>query len=191
MHFRLFLAPWRPLRRSLQTTAFVTSTIVLSALGCRDATVHASHLYVVIPAGESAVLYGKVENETSIDDTLTALTVSVAGRAEMHETQHNSGSADTTSHDAIHQAHDMAGMSMSGNAMSSMTMRAVSHLPLAAGKSITFAPGGYHVMLFDVKPMKAGDSADVTMQLRHAGTITARAAIITYADVDTATAALR
>jgi len=45
-----------------------------------------------------------------------------------------------------------------------MTMRAVSSLPLPAGKQTKLAPGGYHVMLFDLhQQVKAGDNVPLTL----------------------------
>ena len=40
-----------------------------------------------------------------------------------------------------------------------MTMRAVPAIALPAGKPVRFAPGGYHIMLMDLKqPVKTGDT---------------------------------
>ena len=45
-----------------------------------------------------------------------------------------------------------------------MKMRAVPKLPLPAGKSVDLKPGGYHVMLMDLKqPLKEGDTVPVTL----------------------------
>lgn len=45
-----------------------------------------------------------------------------------------------------------------------MRMRAVSALPLPAGQAVELKPGGYHVMLMDLKgPVKAGDSVPITL----------------------------
>ncbi|MBL0944159.1 MAG: copper chaperone PCu(A)C [Hydrogenophaga sp.] len=45
-----------------------------------------------------------------------------------------------------------------------MRMRAVSALPLPAGQTVELKPGGYHVMLMDLKaPVKAGDSLPLTL----------------------------
>jgi periplasmic copper chaperone A len=45
-----------------------------------------------------------------------------------------------------------------------MRMRAVDRIPLPAGKPVTLAPGGYHVMLMDLaQPLKEGDSVTVTL----------------------------
>ena len=52
-------------------------------------------------------------------------------------------------------------MKMEGDVM---RMRAVPALELPAGKSVALKPGGYHVMLMDLKqPLKAGDSVPVTL----------------------------
>lgn len=45
-----------------------------------------------------------------------------------------------------------------------MRMRAVPALPLPAGKTVELKPGGYHVMLLDLKgAVKAGDSVPLTL----------------------------
>ena len=45
-----------------------------------------------------------------------------------------------------------------------MKMKAVDRLPLPAGKRVVLEPGGYHVMLFDLKqPLKEGDVVPLTL----------------------------
>jgi copper(I)-binding protein len=45
-----------------------------------------------------------------------------------------------------------------------MRMRAVPALPLPAGQMVELKPGGYHVMLMDLKgPVKAGDAVPLTL----------------------------
>lgn len=45
-----------------------------------------------------------------------------------------------------------------------MRMRAVSALPLPAGQTVELKPGGYHVMLMDLKgPVKAGEALPLTL----------------------------
>jgi copper(I)-binding protein len=45
-----------------------------------------------------------------------------------------------------------------------MRMRAMPALPLAAGQTVELKPGGYHVMLMDLKaPVKAGDTVPLTL----------------------------
>ena len=56
------------------------------------------------------------------------------------------------------EVHEMA---MEGSVMK---MRAVSSLALPAGKAVELKPGGYHVMLMDLKgQIKDGDSVPVTL----------------------------
>jgi len=71
------------------------------------------------------------------DVTLVSVSTPVAGIVEVHE------------------------MAMDGQVM---RMRAVPALPLPAGKPVDFKPGGYHVMLMDLKqPVKAGDQVPLTL----------------------------
>lgn len=47
-----------------------------------------------------------------------------------------------------------------------MRMRAVARLDLPAGRPVTLGPGGYHVMLMDLKqPLKKGDLVPLTFKL--------------------------
>ncbi|WP_128000757.1 copper chaperone PCu(A)C [Piscinibacter defluvii] len=56
------------------------------------------------------------------------------------------------------EIHEMA---MEGN---TMKMRAVPGLELPAGKTVELKPGGYHVMLMDLKqPLKNGESVPLTL----------------------------
>ncbi len=56
------------------------------------------------------------------------------------------------------EIHEMA---MEGNVMK---MRAIPGLELPAGKAVDLKPGGYHVMLMDLKQqLKAGDTVPVTL----------------------------
>jgi copper(I)-binding protein len=58
-------------------------------------------------------------------------------------------------------------MKMDGDVM---RMRAIDGLALPAGKPVMLAPGGYHVMLMDLKqPLAAGTQVPVTMVVEGAG----------------------
>lgn len=51
-----------------------------------------------------------------------------------------------------------------------MKMRQISALDLPAGKTIELKPGGYHLMLMDLKaPLKQGDSLPLSLQVERAG----------------------
>ncbi len=106
------------------------------------------------------------EISAAVADTLLGVSVpaSVAGSAEIHEVVAAQGPADT-----------MAGDTMAGDTGEMlMTMRQVEGgLALPAGDTVTFAPGGYHVMLFDlVEPLAAGATFDLTLQFGHADPVT-------------------
>ncbi len=49
-----------------------------------------------------------------------------------------------------------------------MTMRAVPSVALPAGKTVRFAPGGYHVMLMDLKrPVRNGEVVPITLTVEY------------------------
>lgn len=53
-----------------------------------------------------------------------------------------------------------------------MKMRQVDAVPLPAGQPVTLSPGGYHIMLVDLKaPLVAGQSFPLTLTFEKAGTI--------------------
>jgi periplasmic copper chaperone A len=74
------------------------------------------------------------------------------------------GSADIT--DKI-QVHEMA---MNNGVM---TMRPLDKgLTIEPGKTVKLAPGGYHLMMFDLKnPLKQGDKVPVTLEFEKAGKV--------------------
>ncbi len=58
----------------------------------------------------------------------------------------------------VAEVHEMA---MEGNVMK---MRAIPALDLPAGKAVELKPGGYHVMLMELKqPLKAGETVPLTL----------------------------
>ena len=57
-------------------------------------------------------------------------------------------------------------------------MAPVKEVALEPGKTLSFAPGGYHVMLFDLDPaLKAGGTTEVTLTLDNGDKISAKATI--------------
>ena len=55
-------------------------------------------------------------------------------------------------------------MRMEGN---TMRMRGVEQLELPAGRAVDLKPGGYHVMLMDLKaPLKKGDTVPIKLKVR-------------------------
>jgi copper(I)-binding protein len=75
-----------------------------------------------------------------------------------------SGSADVADKVQIHEMATTNGV---------MTMRPLDNgLTIEPGKTVKLAPGGYHLMLFDLKsPLKQGDKVPVTLEFEKAGKV--------------------
>ena len=91
--------------------------------------------------------YLTIENKGSAPDRLVGGSGDIAGKVEVHEMAMNYGV---------------------------MTMRALDKgLAIEPGKTVKLAPGGYHLMMFDLKgPLKQGDKVPVTLQFEKAGKVT-------------------
>jgi copper(I)-binding protein len=90
--------------------------------------------------------YLTIENKGTTPDRLVSGTADVAGKVEVHE------------------------MSMDNGVMK---MRALDKgLAIEPGKTVKLAPGGYHLMMFDLKnPLKQGDKVPVTLEFEKAGKV--------------------
>ena len=90
------------------------------------------------PGQEVGAAYLNLESTT--DATLTAVTSPSAGSIEIHRMSMNKGV---------------------------MEMRKLDALPLPAGKVVKLEPGGYHLMLFDLKKsLKAGDQLEFSLRIK-------------------------
>src|SRR5450631_3340737 len=90
--------------------------------------------------------YLTIENKGSTPDRLIGGSADVAGKVEIHEMAMNNGV---------------------------MTMRPLDKgLAIEPGKTVKLAPGGYHLMLLDLKsPLKQGDEVPVTLEFEKAGEV--------------------
>ena len=101
-------------------------------------------------AGHEGAAYMTITN-SGPTDALTGASTPVAAMAQLHHTINDNGV---------------------------MRMRPVQSLPIDAGKSVTLAPNGYHIMLMNLKQtLKEGDSFPITLTFQKAGNITATATI--------------
>lgn len=97
------------------------------------------------PGAKSGGAFFVVENTGTAPDRLVGVASPVAGAVELHK------------------------MAMEGGVMK---MRATPSLEVRAGDKVELKPGGYHVMLIDLKqPLKAGDTFPLTLTFAGAGTI--------------------
>jgi copper(I)-binding protein len=90
--------------------------------------------------------YVTIENKGSAPDRLIGGSADVAGKVEVHEMAMNNGV---------------------------MTMRPLDQgLVIEPGKTVKFSPGGYHLMMFDLKsPLKQGDKMPLTLEFAKAGKV--------------------
>ena len=91
--------------------------------------------------------YLTIENKGAVADRLLGVSADIAGKVEVHEMAVNNGV---------------------------MTMRPLDKgLAIDPGKTVKLAPGGYHLMMFDLKsPLKQGDKVPVTLEFEKAGKVT-------------------
>jgi periplasmic copper chaperone A len=90
--------------------------------------------------------YLTIENKGAAADRLTAVSGDIAGKVEIHEMAMNNGV---------------------------MTMRPLDKgLSIEPGKTVKLAPGGYHLMLMDLKgPLKQGEKVPLELQFEKAGKV--------------------
>ena len=99
------------------------------------------------PAGKgmNTAFYFKAVNNSDKADTLLSVKSDVAKMVQMHETFNKNGM---------------------------MGMRQVKAIPIRPESTLEFKPGGYHVMVMNLKiDMKKGDSAQFTLHFKYAGNI--------------------
>ncbi|MBR1142191.1 copper chaperone PCu(A)C [Bradyrhizobium sp. AUGA SZCCT0431] len=91
--------------------------------------------------------YLTIENKGSTSDRLIKGAADISGKIEVHEMAMNNGV---------------------------MTMRSLDKgLAIEPGKTVKLAPGGYHLMLMDLKgPLKQGDKVPLTLEFEKAGKVT-------------------
>lgn len=122
------------------------------------------HAYVRLSAVKAnpAAAYFTIHGG-AVDRRLIAVTADVAVRAEMHET--------------------MRSPAPGGSGASMATMTPVASLPVPAHADVAFAPGGRHVMLFDVNPgIKPGATVTLTLSFADGQRVTARVPAIGAGD---------
>jgi len=97
------------------------------------------------PGARAGGAFFTVENRGAQDDRLIAVASPVATAAELHT------------------------MAMDGTVM---RMRALREIDIPAGAKVALKPGGFHVMLLDLKqPLAVGEEIPMTLTFERAGTI--------------------
>lgn len=115
--------------------AAVLPLLLVAGLAQAQVVVSDAWVRATVPQQKATGAFMQIKSPT--DTKLVSISSPVAGVAEVHE------------------------MAMDGNVM---RMRPVSALAVPAGKPVDLKPGGYHVMLMELKgPLKTGDAVPLTL----------------------------
>ena len=136
-----------------RTITFTAALAAMLAAPGRAEAVKAGDLLITqawrrqTPSGAKvAGAYLTIENKGTTADRLVSGSTDIAGRFEIHE------------------------MAMDGGVMKMGPLDA--GLAIDPGKTVKLAPGGFHVMLMDLKSqLKQGDKVPVTLQFEKAGKV--------------------
>lgn len=137
--------------------ALAMMTLALTACGeARKLAVRDAFVRLAAVEGRPAAAYFTLEGGAA-DATLVSVSTDAAIRVELHESMAASG-----------------GM---------MTMDAVPAVPVKAGATVAFTPGGKHAMLFDVNPrVKPGARVPLTFAFADGTKLRAEASVIAAGD---------
>lgn len=136
------------------TSMLIAALLVVAAAPARAQEAKAGDLVITqawsraTPGGAKiAGGYLTIENKGTSPDRLVGGSGDFAGKVEIHEMAMNNGV---------------------------MTMRPLDKgLTIEPGKTVKLAPGGYHLMLMDLKkPLKQGEKVPLTLEFEKAGKVT-------------------
>ena len=133
----------------VQTLFLLLSSLPVAALAheyqLKSLSIDHPYTRATPPGARSGGAFFVISNASSTPDKLISVTSPAAGSTEIHQ------------------------MAMDGGVMK---MRAVSALEVPPGGKLELKPGGYHVMLLDLKqPLKVGDTVPLTLTFQNAGSI--------------------
>lgn len=138
---------------SVGTTGTSTSGSEASAHGA----IMVSDPWVKATDSEMSAMFGEVMNHSDHDRTIVKATSDVAGMVQLHTTI-------TTANGGSEMKEKEGGF------------------PLAKGATLTFAPGGDHVMLMGLKKkLEAGDTVKVTLTFDDGSTVDVEAPVKAFA----------
>ncbi|WP_462153702.1 copper chaperone PCu(A)C [Pseudoalteromonas piscicida] len=125
--------------------------------GSEQLSVHNATVRTFLPAAPSTAGYLVIENPTQQNKVLVKASLEGVKRVEIHEHVHKE---------------DM------------MKMQRVDELAIPAGKSVTFQPGGYHLMVFEpVETLKVGEKRKLTLYFADGDRIFTMAEVVALADM--------
>jgi copper(I)-binding protein len=134
--------PGSDMHRILFSSLFALQ-LLLSAPALADVRIEMPWSRATPPGAAVAGGFMTLQNEGMTDDRLLSVSSEVAASVEIHQ------------------------MSMEDGAMQMREL--VDGLPLPAGESVALAPGGFHLMFIEPKPLREGDRFLATLHFEHAG----------------------
>lgn len=141
------------LTNALLLAALLTPSWYVAAHDYQAGDLHIDHPWSreMPPTAPTSAAYLVIHNKGAVADRLTGADTPAADKAEIHEHV------------------ESAGM---------MKMQHVASVDIPAGGEATFAPGGYHVMLFGVKQQyRDGQRFPLTLHFEKAGDVTVEVAV--------------
>ena len=115
-------------------------------------------------AGQNSAIYFEIENTSDQDEVLLAVRADTARAIEIHETRMMEMSKDDMPMESEGEMSDGEEMDMGEMQHEAMQMVQLMELPLAAGESLSFEPGGLHIMMIDLDAdLNVGDSFKATL----------------------------
>ncbi len=141
------------MKNIMRMLACAAALLVLSGASSQAQEIKAGDLVITqawsraTPGGAKiAGGYLTIENKGTAPDRLITVSGDIAGKVEIHEMAMNNGV---------------------------MTMRPLDKgLAIEPGKTVKLAPGGYHLMLMDLKnPLKQGEKVPLELQFEKAGKV--------------------
>jgi copper(I)-binding protein len=129
------------MRSSLRCCFFALLWMTAGAARAEGVEVTGAWARATLPGQKVAGVYMELRSDRAAK--LVGVESPVAGSAEVHEMRHQDGV---------------------------MRMRNVEALELPAGQTVKLAPGGLHVMLFELRqPLKPGDQVKLILKLERGG----------------------
>jgi hypothetical protein len=129
------------MKRIIGTFVFALLAVWLGLARAEGIEVTGAWARATMPGQKVAGVYMEIRSDRAAK--LVGVESPAAGSAEVHEMRHQDGV---------------------------MRMRHIEALDLPAGQLVKLAPGGYHVMLFQIQqPLKPGDKVKLTLKVERGG----------------------
>jgi copper(I)-binding protein len=141
------------LKKTLLIAAMLLPMLSANAHEYEAGSLHIDHPWSreMPPVAPTAAAYFVIHNNGQTADRLLGASTPVAQKAELHEHVHAAGV---------------------------MKMQQVQTVEVPAGGEVTFAPMGYHIMLFGLKQQaKDGERFPLTLNFEKAGTVEVEVAV--------------